>query len=148
MGIFKKPTLNVTQQYHALKRDFSFGVTKVIGINEISWQGKLKSSPIGDEYEIKLTYKKNFPPKVYVLEPSPLKLPPGAIKLEHVYDHKKQQLCLYYPKAKEWNEKKTISSTIMAWAIEWLYHYEIWLITGKWQGGGIHPENIKSEKTK
>ena len=24
----------------------------------------------------------------------------------------------------------------MIWAIEWLYHYELWLITGDWLGGG------------
>ncbi len=32
-----------------------------------------------------------------------------------------------------------ISRTIIPWAIEWLYYYEIWCVTGEWQGGGAHP---------
>lgn len=134
----KPPKLSIAQQLHALKRDYGFGETKMSTYNQLVWVGKLKSSPLGDEYLVKVTYKKCDSPKIYVLEPKELKLPEGENRLEHVYDHKKQKLCLYYPKAKEWNETKTIASTIMPWAMEWLYHYEMWLITSEWTGGGIH----------
>ena len=36
-----------------------------------------------------------------------------------------------------------IAETIIPWASEWLLHYEIWLATGEWQGGGIHPDISK-----
>ena len=56
-----------------------------------------------------------------------------------VYDHVKQQLCLYYGPAREWIPDKMIADTIVPWASEWLLHYEFWLVTGIWHGGGIHP---------
>ena len=63
----------------------------------------------------------------------------GAQRLPHVYDHVKQQLCLYYGPAREWTPDKMIADTIVPWASEWLLHYEFWLVTGIWHGGGIHP---------
>lgn len=33
-----------------------------------------------------------------------------------------------------------IANTILPWTSLWLYYYEIWLGTGKWEGGGDHPE--------
>jgi len=139
----KPPKLSIAQQLHALKRDYGFGETRMSSYNQLVWVGKLKSSPLGDDYLVRVTYKKGDSPKIYVLEPKELKLPEGKNKLEHVYDHKNQKLCLYYPKAKEWNDTKTIASTIMPWAMEWLYHYEMWLITSEWTGGGIHPGGNK-----
>lgn len=136
--MIKKPKLKIAQQFAALKRDYGFGEIKINTPNHIVWKGKLKSSPLGDEYLVKVSYTNCKHPKIYVLEPKELKLPEGEDKLEHVYDHKKQMLCLYYPKAKEWDDTKTIASTILPWTIEWLYHYEMWVITGDWLGGGIH----------
>ncbi|MDT0651422.1 hypothetical protein [Autumnicola edwardsiae] len=31
-----------------------------------------------------------------------------------------------------------IADTIIPWSSEWLYHYEIWAGTGKWQAKGIY----------
>ena len=42
-------------------------------------------------------------------------------------------------KHKEFSGEKFLSETIIPWAIEWLYYYEIWLVTGTWNGGGEHP---------
>ncbi|WP_185287411.1 hypothetical protein [Chryseobacterium lactis] len=132
--------MDTKQQWIALKRHYDFGDIKFNG-KELIWTGKLKSSPLGDDYLVRMEYKTKGTPKVFVLEPKILNLPPKKNKLEHVYDHQKQRLCLYYPKLNEWNETKCIAYTIMPWAIEWLYHYEIWLITdGEWKGGGIHDE--------
>ena len=78
-------------------------------------------------------------PKVYVVSPKPLALADGAQRLPHVYDHVKQQLCLYYGPAREWTPDKMIADTIVPWASEWLLHYEFWLVTGIWHGGGIQP---------
>jgi hypothetical protein len=33
----------------------------------------------------------------------------------------------------------SIADTVLPWTTEWLYHYEIWLITGEWTGGGDWP---------
>ncbi|WP_286433610.1 hypothetical protein [Myroides odoratimimus] len=143
MGMNKPKKLTIHNQLAGLKKDFEFGECKIIGGKVLQWVGILKSSPIGDEYKVKLTYEFGKSPNVFVLEPSSLKLAEGKKTLPHVYDNKKQRLCLYYPDGKEWNSSKSIAQTIMIWAIEWLYHYEIWLITGEWHGGGVEHGNSK-----
>ncbi|ACX76279.1 hypothetical protein Fisuc_2696 [Fibrobacter succinogenes subsp. succinogenes S85] len=75
----------------------------------------------------------------YVVNPKPLELAEGATRLEHVYDNQKQRLCLYHPKKRPWDRSMLLSETVIPWAIEWLYFYEIWLCTGQWLGGGEHP---------
>ncbi len=46
-------------------------------------------------------------------------------------------LCLHYNG--EWDPTMLISETIIPWASEWLLHYELWLATGEWLGGGHDP---------
>jgi hypothetical protein len=29
-----------------------------------------------------------------------------------------------------------LATTVLLWAAEWLMHYELWLVTGQWHGGG------------
>jgi hypothetical protein len=45
-------------------------------------------------------------------------------------------LCLYYPG--QWRPDLLLSTTIVPWTAEWLMHYELWLATGHWTGGGHH----------
>ena len=109
-----------------------------IQIGKLIWRGYLQPTDLSQKYLIKIVYSQGKYPDVYVLEPKPLILAEGKTKLEHVYDTKKQHLCIYYKKAKEWNETKFIANTIIPWTSEWLFHYEIWVATGTWHGGGIH----------
>lgn len=111
-------------------------------INGFKWEGQLKPSPLSVNYPIKLMYIKSrgrYKPQIFVTEV--LKKPEGCDRLEHVYSQTKQELCLYYPTAHEWNDTMKLSETIIPWACEWLYFYEIWLITGEWLGGGVHPSS-------
>lgn len=32
-----------------------------------------------------------------------------------------------------------LNATIIPWTSEWLFNYEVWLATGEWRGGGMHP---------
>ena len=54
-------------------------------------------------------------------------------------ENKMVRICLY--RYSEFNSSKLLANTIIPWAIEWLYYYELWLATGEWLGGGEHPEN-------
>jgi len=144
MGWNKIKRLTLIQQMAGLKKDFGDGKIS-FNRNKLTWEGMLKSSPLGDEYKIKLVYENGQSPKVFVLEPQPLKLAEGKTRLPHVYDHQKQRLCLYYPDGREWNSSKPIAQTIMIWTMEWLYFYELWLITGKWLGGGTNHGISKTE---
>ncbi|TDQ78332.1 hypothetical protein [Sphingobacterium yanglingense] len=141
--MIRSKKLTIYNQLSGLKKDFGFGESKIIGGKTLQWVGILKSSPIGDEYKVKLTYELGENPNVFVQEPAPLKLAKGETVLPHIYNHKKQHLCLYNRKWDEWNSSKPIAQTVMIWAIEWLYHYELWLITGEWLGGGTVHGNSK-----
>lgn len=110
--------------------------------NRIIFEGEITPSSLSSSYYVKIDYKKNRRPIITVIEPK-LIIPEGK-SLPHVYPTK-MDLCLYYPKNNEWSSEKIISQTILPWASEWLYHYEIWLVTGEWNGGGIHPTKNKKE---
>jgi hypothetical protein len=56
-----------------------------------------------------------------------------------------KHLCLYQPKYREFRSSDFISDTIIPWISLWLYYYEKWHVTGKWLGGGEHP-NLKKKK--
>lgn len=62
----------------------------------------------------------------------------GDRKLPHVFRGVGDPLCLFYAPAREWNSSMLIARTIVPWTCEWLFHFEAWLFTGKWDGGGVH----------
>jgi len=102
------------------------------------WKGYLQPLELSLKYLIKIVYRPEHHPDVYVIEPKPLPLAKETVKLEHVYDTKKQHLCIYYRRVNEWDETKYIADKIIPWTSEWLLHYEYWVATGIWHGGGIH----------
>ncbi len=105
--------------------------------DRIIWTGKLQPTSASVTYTVRVDHRMGQVPQVLVLDP-PLERRPGE-ELPHVYrgDH----LCLYY--GDEFDDSKDfIAHTIVPWASEWLLHYELWLITGEWYGGGIHPPEL------
>ena len=136
MGKLKSKPINIIVQ--AKKIENQFPDSKItLKKNKIFWQGNIRPSPLSDTYDIKLEYKMDFHPNVFVVNQK-LSLYPGWSVLPHVYDTKRQWLCLYYRKAREWNSQMYIADTIIPWTSEWLLHYEYWLATGRWHGRGIH----------
>ena len=100
----------------------------------LSWTGELQPSPLSDTYTVHISYAtRERAPTVTVLRPE-LRAA-GVDSLPHVYTQ--DRLCLYYPW--QWTNDKLIGRTIVPWASEWLFHYEIWKATGTWHGGGHEP---------
>ncbi|OJW82391.1 MAG: hypothetical protein BGO69_17010 [Bacteroidetes bacterium 46-16] len=91
---------------------------------------------MGAWYKVKLHYIKNKSLSFYVIEPKPLQLANGHAELPHVYSTEEQKLCLYYPDGTEWNPGLLLTKTVIPWAHEWLFHYELWVGSGIWSGGG------------
>lgn len=111
--------------------------------NQLIWKYDLSPTPLSRTYSIKMIYTKGKHPDVFVTDPK-LTLFQGEKKLPHVYNTSKQWLCLYVRKASQWNKSMFIADTIIPWISEWLFHYECWLATGVWHGGGIeHGYNKK-----
>lgn len=131
--------LNLATQGEILKRLFPASNLH-ISYSCLIWTADITPSPLSQIYTIQLRYKLGESPQIHVLKPE-LVAPEGK-RLPHTYPGKR--LCLYLPRTGEWRGDMLLSQTIVPWISEWLLHYEIWLVTGKWYGGGIHP-NIKRE---
>lgn len=97
---------------------------------------KVKPSVFSNIFTVKIDYKISKKPRVKIIHPT-LKIP--KIKMDiHMFSD--NTLCLYYYKFKEWDKTMLLSQNIIPWTSEWLLNYEIWSVTGKWCGGGIHPK--------
>ena len=142
----KTKPLPIGVQAMNIKRIFTDGKVTTLHDQHLTWTQTISPSPLGGLYKVKLVYHLGQTPKIYVLDPKPLTLAKGAQRLPHCYDHKEQRLCLYFPDGKEWNKTMLLSTTVIPWTYEWLYHYEIWLGTGEWTGGGVHTQNNFTKK--
>lgn len=138
--------LPIGVQAMSIKRMFTDGKISTVHDQQLTWTQTISPSPLGGLYKVKLVYHLNKAPKIYVVDPKPLPLANGEKKLPHCYDQKEQHLCLYYPDGKEWNKTMLLATTVIPWTYEWLYHYEIWLGTGEWTGGGVHPHNLPKKQ--
>ena len=103
--------------------------------NCLAWEADLTPSALSKTYTVQLIYNLNKSPDIQVTKPK-LIIPDGEI-LPHTYSD--DRLCLYYPGIGEWRGDLLLTKSIVPWISEWLINYEIWLATGTWCGGGIHP---------
>lgn len=139
-------SLSINIQADALRR-YPTGQIACRKDGLLVWRWEVQPSYLSTKYTIKLVYRYGGTPKVWVLSPKPLALAEGQTSLPHVYSTLEQQICLFYnagEEEKEWRPDKILANTVVPWISEWLYFYELWLITGTWLGGGVH--NGKVEK--
>lgn len=136
----KKVTIAI--QKHNIKRKFKDLIVKDISKMDINMLLKIQPHINSKEYIVWLKYESlNRKPKVY-LETGQLNINEKQ-DIPHKYGIKEMngkeyvELCLFHKN--EWDSTMNISDTIIPWTCEWLYFYEIWVITGKWCGGGKHP---------
>lgn len=135
MGIRKPTPKTLVQQCFALKRRFPKSVCSVKR-DVLIWHHLLKPGEICQAYQVSMEYRLTSSPSVFVIAPK-LQERNGE-QPPHLY--RDGSLCLYYPKAQEWRPHMFLSDTIVPWAAEWLFYYEVWFSTGSWLGGGIHPK--------
>jgi hypothetical protein len=89
-----------------------------------TWTGFLQPLPSAPRYEVRVEYTLGQSPDVRVLSPQ---LPENA---PHIY--RPGVLCLYHPDEWEWHGRRVIARTIVPWADDWLYFYELWQECGEW----------------
>lgn len=112
-----------------------FSLVRMRG-REAKWVGKLQPTPASEVYEVEIVYKVGHTPSVTIRKPILISRSESE-RIPHVYPG--NRLCLYLPDAMEWTRDMPIATTIVPWISLWLYHYEVWHMTGKWLGGGVHP---------
>ena len=82
-------------------------------------------------YTVQLRYRLGRRPEVRVTNP-PLRIRGGADRIPHTFDNDLLSLHL----DNEWRPTMRLADTIVPWASQWLFYYELWLTTGAWHGGG------------
>lgn len=117
-----------------------------INKDALHWSGVLCPSPLSRRYRVEMVYKPIKSPRIYVYDERISTM--DISKIPHHFeidkDSGKIALCLYTNG--EFTPHKWLSKTIIPWAVEWLFHYEIWLSTGNWYGGGKHPNTGSRKK--
>jgi len=139
---FPSHRLSVAQQAWILRHAFPRAECRM-KCDRLVWRGNLTPSPLSETYKVEISYRLERSPRVRLVYP-----PLRTFKCQacrHLYSD--DTLCLYDPRYGEWNAAMRISETIVPWASEWLFHYEIWLRTGQWHGGGDHPDPGMQKKT-
>ena len=144
---------SILDQRHSMARNWpQFKCCQGLHPHSVSWLGALKG--LERTFQIHIMFGLPKPglrlqpfrimPIVQVLQPS-LIPNPGAEEeapLPHVYPNPNNPtlspLCLFDPKANEWNHSMLISKTTIYWTMRWLAAYEFWEATGRWNGGGRH----------
>jgi len=134
----KHQTLNIAHQLNDLQCLYPKGEGR-IARDRLLWQGKLTPSTFSREYLVQVNYQEGHFPVTRVLQPAIRELA-GKRKVPHLFRDAGDPLCLFYAPAREWNSSMLIARTIVPWACEWLFHFEAWLFTGEWDGGGVHHE--------
>ncbi|MCC6655244.1 MAG: hypothetical protein IT231_08770 [Flavobacteriales bacterium] len=104
--------------------------------DHLRWTCSIQPHPHCATYEVLIEYDLGFVPKAYI--DSPKLFCHADVKLPHCNDQESQWLCLSYNRAKDWTSSMFIAKTTVPWTSEWLVHYEIWCVTGTWEGGGVH----------
>ncbi len=108
----------------------------------LNYRASISPGAFGRLYQCLLKVKPDGQqPDVIVLEPDLRTLADGKrIPHTYAYDGKGTRLCLWWPKGRDWLPSMKLVDTFVPWTAEWLYFFELWLLTGEWSGGGQHPD--------
>lgn len=139
-NFFKFKRHSLALQRAKIKQDWPEGVFTNVSYKKFVWLVKIKPTNISRSYDIRLECEINRPPRVYLYGENLKKLECSDFPHNYGRDLNKYEvrLCLALPK--EFNYGMFVSDTIIPWTVEWLFYYEIWLYSGIWYGGGIHPQ--------
>lgn len=112
---------------------------RILHGGRLVWRATLRPSALSDIYQVCIDAKPRRFPMVWVSG--------GAIDrctdlslVPHKFGYEKEppsiHVCLQY---RDWSSDQLFTETVVPWCCEWIVHFEIWLATDKWHGGGIHP---------
>ena len=112
--------------------------------NRLLWIGHLQPTALSDRYRVRIDVRRSgrMIPDVYVESPKLQDRHDETVP--HLYDRKRAMLCLWRPGRGEWSAHMWIVDSVLLWASEWLFFYEVWFATGEWLGGGEHPPSDRN----
>jgi hypothetical protein len=124
--------ISLTQQAIRLQTLYPHLERPVLHGGRLRWAIPLQPTPISTTYKVAVDFKEHKPPRLFVVDPHLVTRP--AEDLPHTFTDD-GSLCLHYGEFSSAHDH--IADVLVPWASEWLLHYELWLATGEWHGGGI-----------
>lgn len=110
-----------------IERNFDCFRCRMPRSDELICDGKITPEEDCDTYEVQIRYDPLAVPTVHILAPALVKSP-------KIHLYRDGSLCLYFPEDDPWKPTDLIYRKLIPWIAEWLLYYEIFLITGEWQG--------------
>jgi hypothetical protein len=110
------------------------------------WEGEL--TPLSQPYRLRIVDHRGMDdggvkfaspwPSVRLLTPIARRPEAPEVAIPHIYglhdNPRGADLCLYHPQSRDWNDEMLVAKSIVPWSAEWLFYYEMWLVTGVWGG--------------
>lgn len=131
---------SLIEQVLVMKKKHPHFTTSLTSHSSMKVSGTMQPTARSEVYHFVLTYTLADNPKVKIVSPVLEKNEKGE-EIPHLYPG--GHLCLYHPRYGEFSRTYLLCETIIPWTSLWLYHYEIWHVTGDWLGGGEHPVKLK-----
>jgi hypothetical protein len=127
---FKHASLTLAQQIGRMSATYPYFRVS-FNYSAVVWVGDLQPSGMSETYTVRVEYILRKRPKVYVIQP-PLGSRDAIHGIPHTFPD--GSICLHLHE--DWTPQMFIAETIIPWFTLWLFHYEVWLATGEWLGGG------------
>lgn len=110
-----------------------FPTLRLVDRGRLVWRGEILPIEGGRPFTIEVNRRWHGHdwPGVRVVAP-PLVNMPGLTVPPHSYPD--GRLCLYHPDEYWWSGDQLLANTIVPWACEWCFYYEVWRETGRWAG--------------
>jgi hypothetical protein len=90
-------------------------------------RGYLQPLDYIEPYQIEIIQIAGKTPKVFIKYPK-IEINPKI----HIY--REGNLCLFYPPDLNWKANTSVAKYTIPWINEWIIYYEIYKISGKWEG--------------
>ncbi|MBU2557579.1 MAG: hypothetical protein KJ578_07355 [Bacteroidetes bacterium] len=140
---FRVRDKTIADQLAAMRSKYPQFETVFTGHSGLKVTGALQPTSRSAIYNFILKYNLTDSPRIKIVSPELKKNEKGE-NAEHLYTN--GYLCLYQPKYREFTRTDLLTDTIIPWTSLWLYHYEVWHLTGEWLGGGEHPKSKTKSK--
>jgi hypothetical protein len=125
--------LSIGQQSFILKNAIA-SAKVATGPRWLDFRTSVRPTPFSRTYDLQIHYDLGRHPVSTILSPNLGDL--TAKKIPHLWKANPFELCLYFAPNREWLPSMHLARTIFPWCLEWMFHFECWLGTDEWDGGG------------
>lgn len=140
MRYFRPTTLSLTVQRMHLQQRFSGRGD--IRHSRLIWVQDFRPHVLAHIYRCRVEYTIGAYPRVFCLAPKLSELAAGR-KLPHVRSRTEPvELCLFMHQRECWRDAMLLADVVVPLTSYWLAHFEEWLFSGHWRGGGTHEITI------